>query len=147
MELLKQMIEYVPLFQTITWALLVLIAIFLYGRQIRSLLDSLTDRIHKGGISFAGIEIKEKMITKTSDIKEEIETFGQPDKLKLLFKVQGKTWQKSTKALEVPGGCVVQVTTERMSIDGSWINAEALTFVPNVIVLTDKDGANILSKG
>ena len=45
---------------------------------------------------------------------------------------------KSTKAMEVIGGCVVQVTTQQ----GSNI-AEALTFVPGVkIVEIDGDKAN-----
>jgi len=44
---------------------------------------------------------------------------------------------KSTKAMEVPGGCVVQVTTQQ----GDDV-AEALTFVPgvNIIVSYDETG-------
>ncbi len=46
---------------------------------------------------------------------------------------------KSCKAMEVSGGCVVQVTTQQ------WSNvAEALTFVPNVQIVEDVNGGNKL---
>lgn len=74
------------------------------------------------------------LVTKTEDVKEDVKVYGDPNNLKLLFKAQGKTWLKSTKALQVPGGCVIQVTTERLQADGSWQNAEALVFVPGVTI-------------
>ncbi len=79
----------------------------------------------------AGLEVG-KMVTKTSDLSGDVKTFGDPDQLKLLFKAQGKGWKKSTKALELPNGCIIQVTTERQSTDGDWANAEAVTFIPDV---------------
>lgn len=70
-----------------------------------------------------------------------IEVFGDPDQLKLLFKVQGAGWKKSTKALPVPGGCVIQMTTERQSQDGSWTTAEAMQFIPGATVEpSDEEG-------
>ena len=61
--------------------------------------------------------------------------FGD-DLFKLLSKAssQNEGWMKSTKAMEVPGGCVVQVTTQQRGKDGSYAVAEALTFVPSVRV-------------
>ena len=55
--------------------------------------------------------------------------FGDGDMFKLLCKASSKSqkWMKSTKAMEVPGGCVVQSTTQQ----GDHV-AEALTFVPCV---------------
>ena len=73
-----------------------------------------------------------KLVTKTSDLSSEIKIYGNPDQLKLLFKAQGKGWKKSTKALELPNGCIIQVTTERQSTNGDWANAEAIVFVPEV---------------
>ncbi len=60
---------------------------------------------------------------------KDIVTFGNGDMFKLLCKASSKneSWMKSTKAMEVSGGCVVQVTTQQ----GMHI-AEALTFVPGV---------------
>lgn len=76
-----------------------------------------------------------------------MKTFGDPDQLKLLFKAQGKGWKKSTKALEMPNGCIVQVTTERQSADGDWANAEAVVFVPNVkLEGTDENAFKIVKQ-
>lgn len=71
---------------------------------------------------------------------ERVDVLGNPDQLKLLFKVQGLGWRKSTKAMDVPGGCLVQVTNERLSPDGDWTVAEALQYVPDARVLADSDG-------
>jgi hypothetical protein len=67
--------------------------------------------------------------------------YGKPDRFQLLFKAKGLTWKKSTKAMETPGGCVVQVSSEQMNPDGSWSIAEALTYVPDVAILLE-DGEN-----
>lgn len=80
------------------------------------------------------------LVTQTSDLKEQIERWGNPDQFKLLFKVSGKGWKKSTKALEVEGGCLVQVTTELVNPDSSLSAAEAVAFVPNVVVAEDANG-------
>jgi hypothetical protein len=52
-----------------------------------------------------------------------------------LFKVQGAGWKKSTKAMPVPGGCIVQMTTERQGPDGTWSTSEAMQFIPNATVV------------
>jgi hypothetical protein len=87
------------------------------------------------------------MVTDTDDAQsqaraqgETVEIFGEPDQLKLVFKAQGSMWKKSTKALEMPDGCLVQVTTERQGADGSWTTAEALEFVPGVRLVPQKEG-------
>jgi hypothetical protein len=81
-----------------------------------------------------------KLVTKTGDLGNEVIVFGDPDQFQLLFKAKGGTWRKSTKAMGVPGGCVVQVSTEQMNLDGSSSVAEALTYVPGVLVQKDVDG-------
>jgi hypothetical protein len=82
-----------------------------------------------------------KLVTKTDDIETQVVIYGKPDRFQLLFKAKGLTWKKSTKAMETPGGCVVQVSSEQMNPDGSWSIAEALTYVPDVAILLE-DGEN-----
>lgn len=75
---------------------------------------------------------------------------GDGDAFKLLCKAYSKAegWMKSTKAMQVPEGCVVQVTTQQMNPDGSYAIAEAITFVPGVqISALNSDGGRSLIKG
>lgn len=76
----------------------------------------------------------------------DIRVVGNPDLFQLLCKAssQAEGWMKSTKAMEVPGGCVVQVTTQQKNLDGSYAIAEALTFVPAVRVVPDGNGGRKL---
>jgi len=76
----------------------------------------------------------------------DIQTFGDADMFKLLCKASSKSegWMKSTKAMEVPprapyGGCVVQVTTQQKNPDGSYVVAEAVTFIPGARIYEDLD--------
>jgi len=64
----------------------------------------------------------------------DLQVFGDGDTFTLLCKAssQEQGWMKSTKVANVPGGCIVQVTTQQRNPDGSYAVAEALTFVPNV---------------
>ena len=74
---------------------------------------------------------------KVSDIK----VVGNGDAFALLCKTSSESqgWMKSAKAMEVPGGCVVQVTTQQ----GDNV-AEALTFVPSVKLADDVNGGRKL---
>jgi len=74
---------------------------------------------------------------KVSDIK----VFGNGDLFQLIAKASSKKqgWMKSTKAMETPKGCVVQVTTQQ----GGNV-AEALTFVPDVSIKVDENGNKYL---
>jgi hypothetical protein len=65
----------------------------------------------------------EDLKTKVSDV----EVFGDPGAWKLLGKASSKAqgWMKSTKAMDVPGGVLVQASTQQ----GGAV-AEAITFVP-----------------
>lgn len=64
------------------------------------------------------------------------------DLFKLLSKASSKDegWMKSTKAMNVPGGVVIQVTTQQRNPDGSYAVAEAVTFVPGCSV-TERNNA------
>lgn len=74
---------------------------------------------------------------KVSDIK----VFGNGDLWQLICKASSEEqgWMKSTKAMLVTGGCVLQVTTQQKNPDGSYAIAEALVFIPNGRVYTDGD--------
>ena len=77
---------------------------------------------------------------------KDIAVVGNGDMFRLLCKAssQAEGWMKSTKAMEVPGGCVVQVTTQQRNADGSYAVAEALTFVPGVKIANDDNNGRKL---
>ena len=73
------------------------------------------------------------------------------DLFKLMSKAssQDEGWMKSTKAMETPHGCMLQVTTQQRNPDGSYAVAEALCFVPGVslIELQEGDDDTVTSRG
>jgi len=78
----------------------------------------------------------------------DIKVVGNGDTFRLLCKAssQNEGWMKSTKAMETPHGCVVQVTTQQKNIDGTYSVAEALAFVPGVkIADDDNNGRKLVS--
>lgn len=78
---------------------------------------------------------------------KDIIVVGNGDMFKLLCKASSKDegWMKSAKAMEVAGGCVVQVTTQQKNYDGSYAVAEAITFVPGVKVVDDVNNGRKLT--
>lgn len=92
-------------------------------------------------------EMHEKTLTNTdargaSQQVADLQVFGNGDLFVLLSKAssQAEGWMKSTKAMETPSGCVVQVTTQQRGHDGTYSTAEALTFVPGVRIGRGDDG-------
>lgn len=78
---------------------------------------------------------------------KDIKIVGNGDLFLLLCKASSEAegWMKSTKAMDVGPGCVVQVTTQQRNIDGTYSVAEALTYVPGVYVSERmEDGGRIL---
>ena len=77
-----------------------------------------------------GIRNVQEAKGRISDLK----VFGDGDTWVLLCKASSEEqgWMKSTKVMNVPGGCVVQVTTQQ----GGAV-AEAVTYLPGVQI--DKD--------
>jgi hypothetical protein len=68
----------------------------------------------------------------------DVEIFGNPDTFQLICKASSKDegWMKSTKAMEIPGrGCIIQVSTQQ----GDNV-AEAICFVPDVVLVDDESG-------
>lgn len=98
--------------------------------------------------AFAGLDIEKigdlylrfRPVAKTEDLKDEAEKIGEPDNFRLLFQVVGKNFKKSTKAMDVGIGCVVQVSTKELSADGTVSVGEAVTFVPDVKIVNDASG-------
>ena len=80
------------------------------------------------------------IVKETKDVKDSVEIVGKPDQLKLLFKVDGGTWVRSTKAMNVGRGCVVQMSTKFLTPQGAWNIAEALTYVPDAVIVGEKGG-------
>jgi len=82
---------------------------------------------------------QEDLKTKVSDVKvfgSDVKVFGDGDTFSLLCKAISKAqgMMKSTKVCNVPGGCIVQVSTQQKNPDGSYALAEAITFVPGVMM-------------
>ena len=70
---------------------------------------------------------------------KDIVIFGE-DLFKLLSKASSEKegWMKSTKAMQVPTGCVIQVTTQQ------WDQvAEAVCFIPGAKIVEDENGRHI----
>lgn len=94
------------------------------------------------------------MTEKTLDITEikgakanisDLKVFGNGDTFQLICKAssQEQGWMKSTKAMDVGNGVVVQVTTQQKNIDGTYSVAEALCYVPGVRIF-ERDGVKVI---
>lgn len=77
---------------------------------------------------------------------KDLSVVGNGDMFQLLCKAssQKEGWMKSTKAMDVGNGCLVQVTTQQRNPDGSYAVAEALSFVPGVMVVEDENNGRML---
>lgn len=84
----------------------------------------------------------------TKNVKD-IQFVGDGDLFELLFKASSENegWMKSTKAMDVGHGCLVQVTTQQRNPDGSYSLAEAISFVPDVYIKNDiRDGRRLVAR-
>ena len=97
----------------------------------------MTKTLHNSDVSGARQNVKD------------IKVVGNGDMFQLLCKASSENegWMKSTKAMETSGGCVVQVTTQQRGIDGAYAVAEALTFVPGVMITKDENNGRKLVSG
>ena len=142
----------IPLLQTIFWVGLIAFVFFKIKDELGNLLNAFTDRIKKGSsLEIASIKLgsEREFVKNTDELKEEYEdkgvvVVGNPDNLVLLFSAKTELFHKSTKAISVEGGCIVQVTSSNLQKDGSWRTAEALTFVPKVKIVEDENGGHKL---
>lgn len=80
---------------------------------------------------------------------KDIVFWGNGDTFKLISKASSENegWMKSTKAMDVGVGVVVQVTTQQMNPDGSYSIAEALTTVMGAkIVESENENGDVISR-
>jgi len=92
------------------------------------------------------IKTKPLDITDSKDLKEkvsDVQVIGDPDCWLLVAKASSasQNWMKSTKAMDIGKGVVVQVTTQI----GDEI-AEALTFVPNATIVQVRRGTELVNR-
>jgi hypothetical protein len=86
-------------------------------------------------------KMKTVNVVNSDDLRKkvsDVEIFGNPDTFQLICKASSKDegWMKSTKAMEIPGrGCIIQVSTQQ----GDNV-AEAICFVPDVVLVDDESG-------
>lgn len=97
--------------------------------------DDIRDAVLVGMTGKPPHEASERTLSTTSPeeaVASGILSYGDPGAWKCLVKVwhPGEKWFRSTKAMEVPGGVVLQVSTR----EHSGHVAEAVTFIPNVAV-------------
>tara|TARA_R110000737_G_scaffold197926_1_gene218123 strand:+ start:636 stop:929 length:294 start_codon:yes stop_codon:yes gene_type:complete len=90
--------------------------------------------LHNSTVSGARVNVKD------------IKVVGNGDSFRLICKASSESegWMKSTKAMFVGTGCLVQVTTQQRNKDGTYALAEALSFVPGVAVADDENGVGKL---
>ena len=124
--------------------IIVLVVLLMFRRSIIRLAEAIRNRLFKAhSMSWEGGHLGKIMILCTEDIPaqdEDLKKHGNPDQLRLMFKVQSETWVKSTKAMNVPGGCLIQMSTDRKQRNGSWVSAETSTFLPHAQVVPDENG-------
>ena len=79
----------------------------------------------------------------------DVKFFGDGDTWQLICKAssQSEGWMKSTKAMAVDTGVIVQVSTQQRNPDGSYSLAEAVCFVPrNTISVVHDNAGNVTSR-
>lgn len=72
----------------------------------------------------------------------DLQVVGNGDAFQLICKAasQKEGWMKSTKAMSVGHGVIVQVTTQQRTWYGGYAVAEAVTFVPQATIEADVNG-------
>lgn len=141
----KSIWEIIPLYSSIIinllWLFLIVLTYLLFKRNINKILFALARRIKKGSSFQAGpFSIGAEMVKDTqqwADLEKGEKIYGNPDHFITLFKIVSGSLKKSTKAMAVGDGCLVQVTTEKLSEDGMWAVAEALTYIPGIKIVED----------
>lgn len=86
-------------------------------------------------------------VSEAKDNVDDLIVVGNPNNFQLLSKASSESqgFMKSTKAMELQNGCLVQVTTRETNPDGSCSVAEALQFVPDVQIEEDiNDGCKLV---
>ena len=115
--------------------------------------DGMTEMTTRKAVEDQFALVKDQIMNKTlknstvpgsgvTDNVPDVVKIGNPDDFVLLFKAYSdkEGWMKSTKALQVPNGCIVQTTTQQLDQrDGRNSITDALVFVPGVKIESDRD--------
>ncbi len=138
---------FVPLLQSLAWPGFLLAIILTFKEQLRQALKLMTERIQSGKLKIGTTELELTSVKNTEEFKklsqqkkgEKPVIVGNPDLFQLLAKASLSNFMKSTKVMNTPTGCVVQVSTKEISPSGELSVAEAVTFVPGINVQIKKD--------
>lgn len=143
-EFLEASDGWVPFLIFLLSAVAVVVVVLIFRTSITRAGNAVLHRIEGGAeVKIGNVLEVGQLVTSTGALTaadSEVRFWGDPDQMQLLFKAQGRGWKKSTKAMQLPNGCLVQVTTERQSADGDWASAEALQFVPDVAIVDSPTG-------
>jgi hypothetical protein len=109
----------------------------------------LASRMQSGKIEALGVTF-EMQVANTKDFEEAVQKrtgekptiYGNPDMFELVCKATTSRLMKSTKVMNTPTGCLVQVSTKEIGPTGALSVAEAVTFVPGVNVNITKNNQN-----
>ena len=160
---------FIPLLQLLIWPVVIIVALYGFKDQIKGLIkrtEKLEMEIAGAKVTITGDNpeeteklaktVSEAMTGSVADTHdfieqakkkgEKVEIIGKPDEFQLLCKVTSKNLKKSTKVMNVPTGCIVQITTKEVSPNGQFVVAEAVTFVPDLNVEIKKDKADKIVK-
>lgn len=156
-----------PFLQTLMWPIILIIAMILFKSEFKGLItrmqtlkmnlpggttidmvtgnpDDMKQLVTAASQSIPGAVKNTEDAMKQIEQEEGAKPFvdGNPDTFQLLCKFESKRKMKSTKVMNVANGCIVQATTRELSQNGQLAVAEALTFVPdlNVVIEKDQDG-------
>ena len=160
----------IPLIQLLLWPIVILVALIVLRPQLAGVtkrMQHMKIKTPVGEMEIVGTDNPEEAERiaetaskvmrissgSTQDFASHIEQqegkppviIGDPDQFQTLFKVSSDQLMKSTKAMNVPNGCIVHVTTREVDQNGRISVADAVTFVPdlNVRIESDEEG-NIL---
>jgi hypothetical protein len=129
------------------WPFVAVLALFLLKGQLLDILKGLADRLNSGaGITVGNVKLSAPA-TKTSEVNGEVLTRGDPDQFVFICGAKGRYWKKSTKAIDLGHGCLVQVSTESGPDSNPRSVSEALAFVPGARIVPDKNGGAKLVAG
>jgi len=77
-----------------------------------------------------------------------LQVVGDGDPFKMIARVYDSAsgWIKTTEAMQLYNGCVVQSTHQKRNQNGSYVVTQALTFVPDVQYIELESGGGTLEK-
>ena len=135
--------------QSLAWPFVLLMIFFVFQNELKTILNNFSGGMQSGKVKLLGAEFEVNYVknsadfhTKESKEGDKPQIIGNPDQFELLFKAASSDLMKSTKVMNTPEGCIVQVSTKEIASNGAIGVAEALTFVPGVNVIIKRNDKN-----